>query len=100
MAVKNGSPAGDEVTPARMPAQEPCLERETTTHLRAPAAANTSTANLGKVISYIAEQRTVRLACTLVLRIRLCLALRQPQTGCSSACSSIHCPVYFLMSTN
>lgn len=67
MAVKNGSQTGDEGAPA----QEPGLEREKTTHVRAPAAADTSPATLAKVISYIAEQRIVRLACTL-----LCCASR------------------------
>ena len=59
MAVKNGSPGGDEVTPARVPAQEPSLERETTMPVLAPAAADTSQAALAKVSSFPAEQRIV-----------------------------------------
>lgn len=57
MAVKNGSPAGDEVAPARVPAQKPGLERETTMPVRAPAAADTSQTTLAKVCSFPAEQR-------------------------------------------
>ena len=68
MAVKNGPPAGDEVAPARAPAQEPGLERETTTHVCAPADADTSPATLAKVISYIAAQCATGMH-PLVLRI-------------------------------
>ena len=55
MAVKNGLPAGDEVAPAPVPAQEPGLERETTTTVRAPVAADTSPATLPKVSSALCD---------------------------------------------